>query len=148
AIGPPHRPAIAVLASEDFRETFLVEVADPHLAGLRALVALAPPRFALAREQQPLAIGRECPTGTVVIKEKLLGGTLAAGDSEEAIGMPPAVIAAGLDEQRLAVGRPLLQGVTGRVEGELFRRSAGGGYHVDLPRTVAIADKGDLLAIG
>src|SRR5262249_44791930 len=78
AVGPPHRPAAAAVLAEDLGEGLLVELVEPDLAGLRALVALAPPGLAFAREEQPFTVGRQGTAGAVVVKEYLLGDPFIA----------------------------------------------------------------------
>src|SRR5205823_7875275 len=68
AVGLPERPAAAEFLMENFAERFLVAIVEPDLRDARALVALAPPAFAFAREEQFLAVGGQRAVGTVIVK--------------------------------------------------------------------------------
>src|SRR5262249_23649565 len=88
----PQRPARAARGVEQLPEG--LAVVQPDLAGLRAVVALAPPRRAFAAEEQLAAVRRQAGVLAVVVEEELLGVAALAADAEEAVGVPPEVVAA------------------------------------------------------
>src|SRR5262249_26482248 len=89
AVRLPHRPAATEVPVQDLGERAGVEIVQPNLGDARALIALTPPAFAFAREEQLLAVGGEGAGVAIVVEDKLLGRTVLAADGEEAFAVPP-----------------------------------------------------------
>ena len=113
AVRFPQRPTAVGILVEQAAERLAVEIVHPDLAGLRTVIALAPPGRPLAREQQSFAVRRQTAVLSVVVEQQTLGLALGGADGEEAFGMAPEVIACGVDEQTPAIGTPLLQRAAG-----------------------------------
>ena len=126
-----------------------IEIGQPDLRRLRAVVALPPPLFSLAAEEQFLAVGGELAVGAVGVEDHGFGTAFVRRDSEEPSRCPavPTVIAPAGNEQRLAVRIPVFEAVAVGVERQLRGRPAGRGHGVDLIRAFAVADERDRLAV-
>src|SRR5207247_11425979 len=124
AVGLPQRPEVAAVVVEDLSKALLVQIIKPDLAGLRAVLSLAPPGRALPGEKQPPAIRRQAAVLAIFIQDGLIRLTLAAVDREEALGVAPEVVAAATDQELRPIAPPPLQRVAGRVESPLPRAAA------------------------
>src|SRR5579875_2373565 len=89
AVRLPQRPTASGVFGKNLTEFLAVEIVQPNLAGLRAVIAFAPPDRPLAREQQALSVRRQAAVLPVIIEQQLLRLAHLDIDGEEAFGVPP-----------------------------------------------------------
>ena len=100
------------------------QIVEPNLAGLAAAISLAPPGHALAREEYFPAVGRDRRLLGGGVEQQFLARTFGHVHAEQPLRIHEGMIALAPHQQRLAVGKPLLDRRALRMKRDLGRESA------------------------